>query len=234
MWKIIDLFFPPRCIVCDGLLKPAEQGVCARCEPLLKKVGSPYCMKCGKELEDEGAVFCKDCRLHTHVFESGRALFQYNDAMKRSLYRYKYDGRKEYAATYGRVLFEDLGDWIRKVAPSCIIPIPLSENRLKKRGYNPAELIGAALCERLHIPLCNDLLIRCADTKKQKELNVSEREKNLKKAFKTTRNNVKLDTVLLIDDIYTTGATMDAAAACLKAAGIGRVYAMALSIGRNS
>ena len=45
MWKIIDLFFPPRCIVCDGLLKPAEQGVCARCEPLLKKVGSPYCMK---------------------------------------------------------------------------------------------------------------------------------------------------------------------------------------------
>ena len=201
MWKIIDLFFPPRCIVCDGLLKPSEEGVCAHCEPLLQRIGAPYCMKCGKGLREENEVFCADCKMHAHAFESGRALFQYNDAMKRSLYRYKYDGRKEYAAFYGRSLFEGLGDWIGSIGPSCIIPIPLHENRLKKRGYNQAELIALALSAHVHIPVKNDLLCRRTDTKKQKELNVSEREKNLKKAFKTAKNIVKPVSLMIVRNI---------------------------------
>ena len=234
MWTLTDFFFPPRCALCDGLLKPSEQGVCKACMPDLKRIGQPYCMKCGKGLTKESETLCADCKMHTHVFESGRALFLYNDAMKKSIYRFKYDNRKEYAAFYGRAISDGLGDWIRSLSPDCIIPIPLHEKRLKKRGYNQAELIGASLSTLVHVPLRNDLLIRCADTKKQKELNVSEREKNLKKAFKTTQNNVKLDTVLLVDDIYTTGATMDAAAACLRAAGAGHVHSLALSIGRNT
>ena len=234
MWTLTDIFFPPRCALCDGLLKPSEQGVCKACMPDLIRIRPPYCMKCGKELSNESETFCADCKVHTHVFESGRALFLYNDAMKKSIYRFKYDNRKEYAAFYGRALAGELGDWIRSLSPACIIPVPLHEKRLKKRGYNQAELIGATLSGLVSVPLRNDLLVRCTDTKKQKELNVSGREKNLKKAFKTTQNNVKLDTVLLIDDIYTTGATMDAAAACLRAAGVGQVYSLSLSIGRNT
>lgn len=231
---LLDLFFPPRCVVCDRPLTYRESGVCKTCAESLHKIRDPRCMKCGKELSEERDVFCKDCTDHAHRFESCRALFLYDDAMKKSIYRFKYDGRKEYAAYYAKALSEELGDWIRSVRPNALIPIPLHPNRLKKRGYNQAELIAGKLSALVNVPVKTDILIRRADTKRQKELNLSARENNLKKAFKTSENDVKLDTALLVDDIYTTGATMDAAAACLKGAGVSRVYALTLSIGRNT
>ena len=234
MWTLTDLFFPPRCAVCDGLLTVREQGICTACEKDLHRIGEPYCMKCGKEIHRDEDIYCADCRIHARSFESGRALFLYNDAMRGSIYRFKYAGRKEYAAYYGREMAAFLGDWIRAVDPDALIPIPIHKKRMKKRGFNQAELIAAALSEHIHVPVEADLLHRVVDTKKQKELNASERENNLKKAFKTTRNDVELDTVLLIDDIYTTGATMNAAATALKEAGIKHVYMMALCIGRNT
>ena len=231
---LTDLFFPPRCVVCDRPLTYRESGVCINCENSLHIIRDPRCMKCGKEVSEERDVFCKDCIDHAHRFESCRSLFLYDDAMKKSIYRFKYDGRKEYAAYYAKVIAKELGEWILSVKPDAFIPIPLHPNRLKKRGYNQAELIAAKLSALINIPVKTDVLIRQTDTIRQKELSLSARENNLKKAFKTNENDVKLDTALLIDDIYTTGATMDAAAACLKDAGVSRVYALSLSIGRNT
>ncbi len=233
MWTLTDLFFPPRCAVCDGLLKIHEQGVCLKCEPALHRIREPRCVKCGKEVAKDSDIFCPDCSIHAHRFESGRALFLYNDAMKKSIYRFKYAGRKEYAAFYADEMAREFASWIRSTGAEAIVPIPLHETRLKERGFNQAELIARRLSASVSVPVRSDILVRWTDTRKQKELNASERENNLKKAFKTTRNDVKLDTVLLIDDIYTTGSTMDAAAGCLKEAGVGKVYMMALSIGRN-
>ncbi|MBR4169622.1 MAG: ComF family protein [Lachnospiraceae bacterium] len=231
---LLDLLFPPRCVVCDGVLRPDERGLCASCQNSVHLIRAPYCMKCGKELRFEKDVFCRDCERRDHVFDSGRSLFLYNDAMKKSIYRFKYDGRKEYAAYYGEKMAQCLGDWIRSVAPDAIIPVPLHAKRLKKRGFNQAELIAAVLSKHIRIPVNNRLLIRSAETEKQKELNASERENNLKKAFKTTQNDVELDTVLLMDDIYTTGATADAAAGCLRSAGVRHVHVLTLCIGRNT
>ncbi len=230
----MDFFFPPRCVVCDGILRPDEEGLCRECKGSVHRIRAPYCMKCGKELRMESDVYCKDCISRDHVFDSGRSLFLYNEPMKRSMYRFKYDGRKEYAAYYGRELANGLGDWIGSVGAQALIPVPIHKKRLKKRGYNQAELIAAALSKRIKVPVNHDLLVRAKETEKQKELNAWERENNLKKAFKTTQNDVKLDTVLLIDDIYTTGATADAAAACLRTAGVSHVHVLTLCIGRNT
>lgn len=230
---LLDVIFPRRCIVCDGILKMSEWGVCDKCKGLVHQIRSPYCMKCGKQIGDED-VYCSDCNMIHHDFDEGRSLYLYDDAMKRSIYRFKYNGRYEYADYYGKQLSLEFADYLSRLHPDVLIPIPIHKKRLKKRGYNQAALIAEKLGKMLKIPVSDSLLIRTTETEKQKNLNVSERQNNLKKAFKTTQNDVKLSTAVLIDDIYTTGATIDAAAACLKRAGVSKVYFVCLCSGRNT
>jgi len=189
-------------------------------------------MKCGKTVTDR-EIYCPDCTMHAHAFESGRALFLYNDAMKNSIYRFKYAGRKEYAAFYADSMAEEYARWISTIKADAIVPIPLHKKRLKERGFNQAELIARRLSEAVFVPVCTDLLIRQVATRKQKELSAKERENNLKKAFKISENDVKLKTVILCDDIYTTGSTIDAVATLLKRSGVQEVYFIALAIGKG-
>ena len=232
--KFLDVIFPRRCIVCDRVLKMSENGICGECANLVHKIVPPYCMTCGKQIRNEDEILCPDCRDTYHYYDEGRAMYLYDDAMKRSIYRFKYGGRCEYAKFYGEQLSFKFKEYLDHIAPDVLIPIPIHKKRLKKRGYNQAELIAAELSNRLKIPLCSNLLIRTDETLRQKDLNASERQNNLKKAFKTTRNDVKLSTAVLIDDIYTTGATIDAAAAALKGIGVGKVYFICLCSGRNT
>ncbi len=113
------------------------------------------------------------------------------------------------------------------------MPIPLHRKRMRQRGYNQAELIARELGRLLEIPVRPRLLVRCVNTRPQKELNDKERKNNLKKAFKIGENGVQLECVLLVDDIYTTGSTMNGAAQTLKDAEIPRIYGINVSIGRG-
>ena len=123
--------------------------------------------------------------------------------------------------------------WIRQKNVQLIVPVPLHKNRQKKRGYNQAELFARALGTRLNIPVCTNLLVRERNTVPQKELNDTERKNNLKNAFKITQNIVQLSCILLVDDIYTTGSTMDAIATVLKRAGYRDIYFICASIGKG-
>lgn len=229
-----DSVFPRRCVVCDRVLKTTEQGICHECTDKVHIIKAPYCMKCGKQLKNDEEVYCSDCKITYHYYDEGRSLFLYDDAMKRSIYRFKYNGRGEYADYYSKQLSIFFGDYLKRLMPFAFVPIPIHRKRLKKRGYNQASLIAHSLGKRLNIPVLDDFLARNDETVKQKKLNVFERQNNLKKAFKTMRNDVKLSTAVLIDDIYTTGATIDAAAACLKKAGVDNVYFICVCSGRNT
>lgn len=233
MNRFLDLIFPRRCILCDGVLLPSERGTCTACTVRIRPVRPPFCTRCGKQLSNVTETPCKDCTLKEQEFEAGRGALLYEDAIRESVYRFKYHGRKEYAAYYAELIERGMGAWIKGLHAEALIPIPLHSKRYEKRGYNQAELIASALSKRLGIPLRTDILYRLQATGKQKELNASARENNLKKAFKTYRNDVKLDTAILVDDIYTTGATVNAAARCLKSAGVRKVYFVTLCIGRN-
>lgn len=229
-----DVLFPRRCIICDKALKIGWHGICDDCKGNVHFISSPYCMKCGKQLKNDEDIYCSDCKITYHYYNEGRSLFLYDDAMKRSMYRFKYNGRKEYADYFGEQLFIHFEDYLRRIEPVVLIPIPIHKKRLKKRGYNQASLIAHSLGKRLNIPVLSDFLTRSDETVKQKKLNVYERQNNLKKAFKTLRNDVKLSTAVLIDDIYTTGATIDAAAACLREAGVDNIYFLCVCTGRNT
>ncbi|MFT3983188.1 MAG: ComF family protein [Lachnospiraceae bacterium] len=227
-----DMLFPRRCPVCHEIIVPAGRRICADCERRLVFVTEPYCIKCGKPVRRDEEEYCRECKGKEQDFTEGRAVFVYDEVMKKSIYRFKYGGRQEYAGFYAQEIERCLGGKIRKWDAQALIPIPLHKSRLSGRGYNQAELIAKELQKLTGIPSYGNFMKRIKRTAVQKNLNAFERENNLKKAFKIERNDVKLKSVILIDDIYTTGSTINAAARCLRQAGITNIYFIVLSIGK--
>ena len=226
---MLQLLYPLRCPVCDRIVRPAGERICLECLGRLKILMPPWCMKCGKKLKEE-REYCADCRRKARVFQRGRALYEYESAAL-PIYRFKYGGRQEYAEYFGGQMAEYLGNFIRGVQPDGLIPIPLHRKRKAVRGYNQAELLARAIGRHLDIPVYANFLVRKKNTVPLKYENPQERQNNLKKAFNIARNDVKLEKVIVVDDIFTTGSTMDEVSRVLKAAGVKEVYFVALAIG---
>ncbi len=229
--RCLDLIFPARCPICD---KPApfQELICPACreKPILIK--EPVCLKCGKHIMDGREEYCKGCRLVKHTFEQGRGLFLY-PSVAGSIYRFKYAGRQEYARFYAEMTVKKLGGALRSWKPDALVPVPIHVTRRQERGYNQAEILAREIGRRTGIPVAADLIRRVKKTLPQKLLNDVERQNNLKSAFKIDRNDVKLKRVVVIDDIYTTGSTVDACAALLKKAGVEKVYFITTAIGKE-
>ncbi len=228
----LDLLFPPRCAVCDAPVgKSAE--ICPDCALLLRRIREPRCCRCGKALPDNEEEYCTDCRDRRHEFIRGTALYEY-PCIREALFRFKNKGRAEYAAFFGGEMARYLGREILSWKPDALIPIPLYAAKERRRGYNQAALLADELGKRIGIPVEKRLVRRVRATKPMKKLGLRDRQINLKKAFHIAPDVVKLNTVILVDDIYTTGATIDAVAAELKARGVSNVYFAALSIGSGN
>lgn len=228
---LLQLLFPRRCPVCDEIVVPFGAKICPGCRGKLQVLTEPWCFRCGKKLYQEGEL-CQDCRRKNHNFVRGRALYEYGSAAP-SIYRLKYGKRQEYADFFGEEMAYFLGDFIRQVNPDALIPVPLHRKRLIRRGYNQAELLAKAVGRLTGIPVRSNLLRRVKNTAPLKQQNPQERQNNLKKAFIIRQNDVKLDTIIIVDDIYTTGSTVDEAAAELKRHGVKRVYVMTLACGKG-
>ncbi len=229
---ILDALFPPICPVCAKIVAGGRK-ICPACERKLCFVEGPVCEKCGKPVDDD-EKYCSDCDAYEHVYDEGRAALVYDEYMSKSIYRFKYNGKREFAPYYAKVMADRLSEKISSWDPDVIVPVPVHKSRLKKRGYNQAQLIATELSKRLKIPVNSGIVSRAAATKVQKKLSAKERQNNLKKAFNVTQNVVKYESVLIVDDIYTTGSTVDAVAGCLKRAGIRKVYFATLCIGRGN
>lgn len=193
----------------------------------------PACKKCGKPLEKEETEYCADCSRRKHAYTRGQAAFVYDSLMRGSIARFKYGNRREYADFYADELVRRCGAAVRSWAADALVPIPLHKSRRRKRGFNQAELVARKIGEKLNIPVETKLLLRVKKTSPQKELNDTQRRANLKNAFQVRQNDVRLRKVILVDDIYTTGSTIDAAAAALLEHGVEKVYFLAICIGRG-
>ena len=233
---VTDLFFPRRCPVCDRPVKPYGALICRDCAEVPRAVGPSACCKCGKPVEPE-EEYCSDCRQHRHMYYRGAASFRYR-SISGSLYRFKYEGRREYADYYGREMARTLDGFLAELGgghtPQILVPVPCSAQRMRKRGYNQAAILARKLAENSGIPVAEDALTREKDTQAMRNMSASERQKNLKKAFHAYGNSVRLKSIMLIDDIYTTGATIDACAGALLEAGAKEVSFLTLAIGENS
>ncbi len=229
--RIITLIYPSRCPVCDRPVRPSTEKICLPCLKSLKAARFPYCEKCGKKVSD-GVRICHDCSNLEHSFARCRSAFEYG-TVRNALYRFKYFGRREYAQVFAEMTARILGDYIAGAKPDAIAFVPLSAGKENKRGYNQARDYACELSKVLGIPLLTDSLRRVRNTIPLKLLSPSARRKNLKNAFKSGQNVVKSLRILLIDDIYTTGATMDECSRVLLDAGAETVYCIALASGEG-
>ena len=227
----LDLLFPGRCPVCDGIVGFGRGDICQPCMEKVKLIRGPACMKCGKPVTEE-EEYCHDCSRKKHVYQCGMAAFEYKSVAP-AIYRFKYKGRQEYAVFFGRCMAKKLEEKFIQWKPEALMPVPVHPSRKRQRGYNQAELLAWEVSARTGVPVYSNIVKRWKKTAPQKDLDDIQRQNNLKRAFKIDINDVKLNTIVIIDDIYTTGSTIDAMAGILHKAGIPKVYFMALTIGRG-
>ncbi len=235
---ITKILYPPVCPICNEvqpqmLTDDGTGQICSGCRAHIRRVESPYCMRCGKPLAQlhMGMEYCEDCSRRKHSFTQGRAAFVYRGAMIGTMHRFKYSNRRDYAPVLAREAYGMHADWLGRIRPQMIVPVPLHPARRRTRGYNQAELLAEEVSRLSGIPMDADLLIRTHNTDRQRALNPQERKNNLKNAFQTSKKIVQLEKVLLIDDIYTTGSTADAAADALHRSGVKDVYLLCICIG---
>ncbi len=238
--KIEDLLFPPRCACCDTLLAKDEWegGFCGECRENVVRVSKTHCMRCGRPIASPTEEYCADCRERGErggrkTFLQNKGVYLYRGDMKTAMYRFKYGNRREYAKAYARDAARMYGEWIRGQAFSLIVPVPMYKRKENLRGYNQAEVFAKELGKATGLPVRSDLVVRIRDTRPLKTLNAAERKNNLKNAFKIRRIGVKLNRILVVDDIYTTGSTLEGVAGALLDGGAHLVCGLSVCIGNG-
>lgn len=230
---ILDLIYPKCCPLCGQVRPYKESMACKACVMQLKRVQPDRCLKCGKHLEEQDVALCGDCEKMPKSFIRGYPAFEYADPIKKALYDFKYKNQRAYAEFFAAGMYSCVGQELKELQVDGILPVPVHRRKRRKRGYNQAHLLALELGKRLEVPVCDKLLIREVDTNPQKELNDKQRLNNLKNAFKMNGNAIKLKKVLLVDDIYTSGATIESCTRVLMEAGVEEVYYTSVAIGKG-
>ena len=194
------------------------------CGAQLKVVRQPYCYQCGKPVDSPEQEYCPDCLKGHHSYTQGCAMLLYEGKVKEAIHKIKYNNKREYLETFAELLARYGENKIALWQPEVLIPIPMYPKKQKVRGYNQAEILARVIGKKLGIPVMPEMLVRNKKTLPQKDLSVSERLKNLSGAFAAGEIPEGIRSVILVDDIYTTGSTIEACARALRASGISRIY----------
>lgn len=230
---IISGIYPRRCPVCEEIVSLTGRMFCKDCILKLSFVKTPLCLKCGKEISDVQKEYCEDCNKHEKNFEYGMALLNYDELTERIMIDIKYHNKREYIQALAKLLVSRYGDEISKIDPDVLMPIPVHKKRLRQRGYNQSALFTKEVAKELNIDYVEDVLVRNKNTKAQKELSPEQRLANLSAAFACAKEAGKYGKVMLVDDIYTTGSTIEACTRLLKEAGVKEVYYVSVAIGKT-
>ena len=229
---ILNILYPARCPVCHGIIR-GKGDVCDGCRKRLRYVQEPKCKKCGKEMENPELEYCTDCQRFSHAFDRGAAVFIYDEVMRKSISMFKYHNRREYADFYAKEMAVSCQRFLESCAPEVILPVPVHKQKKRKRGFNQSELVAKKLGKLLNIPVDTKYLMRMEKTMPQKELTRLQRKQNLKKAFTISNKEKHYERVLVVDDIYTTGATVDAISEILRENQTKIIFFLTICVGRN-
>lgn len=235
--ELLDFIYPRRCPICGDIVVPKDEKACLDCKPLLQVIKEPRCKKCSKPIDNDEKEYCFDCETKHFHYKKGYALWIYDKRMRKSIADFKYHNRKEYADFYVEEILQHYSLSLIEMGVDALIPIPIHQSKLKTRGYNQAQILASKLGKELDILVINNLLIRDKRTLPQKELNDKERLKNLIQAFSLDKEKLKtynnINKVVLVDDIYTTGSTIEACTNILQQNGVMEVYYISLCIGKG-
>ncbi len=219
----LDLLFPQKCLGCG------EEGelLCRTCQKSLPKIVPPICPKCGRP--QSSGISCPSCVSWQTSIDGIRSPFKFEGVMRQAVHQLKYKNLRSLAKPLALLLKDYL---LQNPLPGqVLVPVPLHRKRLKERGYNQSCLLAQELSKLVNLPVNKDCLRRMKYVLPQAQTkSVDERRDNVKEAFFCTQSQLRCLQVILIDDVSTSGATLDACASTLKAAGAISVWGLVLSL----
>ena len=218
----LDLLFPQWCVGCG------KEGdfICYSCRRSLPRIIPPLCPRCGKP--QPSGILCPSCVGWGARIDGIRSPFRFDGVMRQAIHQLKYRNLRALAAPLARLLNDYLGT--NPVPGEVLVPVPLHQKRLRERGYNQSSLLAQELGKFTKLPVVDNCLIRQRHAPPQARTStVDERRSNVADAFTCSDHRLRDRQVLLIDDVSTSGATLDACAAALKAVGVTSVWGLVLA-----
>ncbi len=214
----LDLLYPPRCVVChrSGLF------LCAGCAGAMTEASSPRCSRCWQP--NKGAELCRDCRSTPPAYDGTRSAFVYAGPARTLVHALKYRQTTALASPMAAFMAELARQ--HELQVDVVMPVPLSGRRERTRGYNQAAVLGHALALELDLPLSKALVRRRHTPPQARSADAESRRRNVSGAFACRGQEMARRRVLLVDDVTTTGATLDSCAGALKEAGAAAVWAL--------
>lgn len=220
---LLDLLLPPQCLHCGA----PNSFLCADCLSKISFITEAVCHRCGTPAAGDST--CPQCRRHTLQYIDGirSAAYFEDNPIRSAIHNLKYNNHRAVAQSLAKILAEAYRR--HKLSVQVVVPVPLHRSRYKDRGYNQSELLAKQLGNLLNLPVNTTTLARTQKTAAQMSLGVQERRQNVAGAFSCINNQLANQNVLLIDDVCTTGSTLDACAAALKAGQAGSVWGLTLA-----
>ena len=226
--KLLYAVFPKRCELCGEVIA-LDETLCESCKEL-SKIEGELCNKCGAE---KGECKCTK-RTKTPEYKAVIAPFYYENSISAAANRFKDYGFTELAERMGKEISEHISKYYKDISFDLITFVPMTKNKEKKRGYNQAELLAREVSKNLNIELA-PLILKISKTPQQKKSSAQKRRVNLRGAFDLNEGaDVNGKTILLIDDIKTTGSTLNECAYVLNCYGAKAVYAAAFCLTKNN
>jgi len=229
----LDALLPPRCLACGGAVD-AQGALCAACWQGISFLGAPCCARCGLPFPYEAGagVECADCVAHPPPFDRARAVFAYDDHSRRLILAFKHADHLHGVPAFGQWLARSGAELLAEA--DLVAPVPLHWTRLFRRRFNQSALLAQAAVAACRGPMAPAfapaLLIRRRRTRSQGHLTRLQRAENVRGAFAVKPGAALAGKrVLLVDDVFTTGATIEACARVLKRAGAARVDVLTLA-----
>jgi competence protein ComFC len=233
---LVSLFFPAGCRLCDSLLTKASRvPICETCLASFVPVPAPFCSVCGQQIftfsaPGEPPTLCRACQDHTYAFDLARSYASYDGSIVQALLLLKFEPILPLAAWFADRLAELVRSRPEDFPVDVVIPVPLHPQRERERGYNQAGLIARPLARKIGLPYRPILLVRTRPRPDKQLLSLEERWESVRGAF-ATQKGTRVDNlrVLLVDDVMTTGATLDACSRALRDAGAKQVIGLTVA-----
>ena len=229
----LDLVYPRACEGCGESMDAAGY-LCWDCLRQTEKVTRPYCEKCGDPVDGlvEGSYECSWCNRNRPQFEAARSVFMYRGPVMDMVHQLKYSGGVHLVNDMGEIMAGAAKSTFAGVRFDVAIGVPLYARRERERGYNQAGVLASSIARKMGLECFNRAIARCRDTSSQTELKASDRARNVRGAFRSDYSDWLFSKhVLLVDDVMTTGATVDEVSRILKQAGAASVHVISFARG---